>query len=307
MPALTESDVVQRTVEIAQADSIEEAWACFVSAAQAFGFERVNYGYTRFRTGQSIGDPADVLFLSTHALDHVIRFHTSGTYLKSADYRWTHENTGACSWGWVHAEHTAGRLSAQEAEVLEMLGRGRAGYTVSFPVGAPRSKGAMGLAAGKGVSQAIVDAHWLAHESDLLALTHMAHLKVSQMPLPVAAAQLSPHAPVPLLPARSQGNVPRRGADRQPPLMLRAGHDQAADQAAGIYSWLPLGYKVLRKIEQIVHEEQQRAGHIPMLMPTLQSADLWRESGRYDDYGEEMLRITDRHGATCSTARPTKS
>ena len=65
---------------------------------------------------------------------------------------------------------------------------------------------------------------------------------------------------------------------------------------AGIYSWLPLGFKVLRKIENIVHEEQQRAGHMPMLMPTIQSADLWRESGRYDDYGEEMLRMKDRHG-----------
>ena len=76
-------------------------------------------------------------------------------------------------------------------------------------------------------------------------------------------------------------------------LMLRAG--MIKQQAAGIYSWLPLGLKVLRRIEQIVNEEQQRAGHIPLLMPTLQSADLWRESGRYDDYGEEMLRITDRH------------
>ena len=75
-------------------------------------------------------------------------------------------------------------------------------------------------------------------------------------------------------------------------LMLRAGMIKQA--TAGIYSWLPLGFKVLRKLENIVHEEQIRAGHIPMLMPTLQSADLWRESGRYDDYGEEMLRITDR-------------
>ncbi|MBE1282994.1 MAG: proline--tRNA ligase [Rhodobacteraceae bacterium] len=76
-------------------------------------------------------------------------------------------------------------------------------------------------------------------------------------------------------------------------LMLRAG--MIKQSAAGIYSWLPLGFKVLRKIENIVHEEQIRAGHIPMQMPTIQSADLWRESGRYDAYGEEMLRITDRH------------
>lgn len=76
--------------------------------------------------------------------------------------------------------------------------------------------------------------------------------------------------------------------------MLRAGMIKQA--SAGIYSWLPLGFKVLRKLENIVHEEQIRAGHIPMLMPTLQSADLWRESGRYDGYGEEMLRMQDRHG-----------
>ncbi len=76
-------------------------------------------------------------------------------------------------------------------------------------------------------------------------------------------------------------------------LMLRAG--MIKQSSAGIYSWLPMGFKVLRKLEDIVHEEQVRAGHIPMLMPTLQSADLWRESGRYDAYGPEMLRIRDRH------------
>ncbi len=76
-------------------------------------------------------------------------------------------------------------------------------------------------------------------------------------------------------------------------LMLRAGMIKQA--SAGIYSWLPLGFKVLQKIEAIVHEEQIRAGHMPMLMPTIQSADLWRESGRYDAYGAEMLRIKDRH------------
>jgi prolyl-tRNA synthetase len=75
-------------------------------------------------------------------------------------------------------------------------------------------------------------------------------------------------------------------------LMLRAG--MVRQQAAGIYSWLPLGRTVLAKIEQIVREEQNRAGAIEILMPTMQSADLWRESGRYDDYGDEMLRIKDR-------------
>jgi prolyl-tRNA synthetase len=76
-------------------------------------------------------------------------------------------------------------------------------------------------------------------------------------------------------------------------LMLRAG--MIRQEAAGIYAWLPLGLRVLKKIEQVVREEMDRAGAVEILMPTLQLADLWRESGRYDDYGEEMLRIKDRH------------
>src|SRR5215475_5563341 len=76
-------------------------------------------------------------------------------------------------------------------------------------------------------------------------------------------------------------------------LMLRAG--MIRQSSAGIYSWLPLGLRVLKNIEQIVREEQDRAGCQELLMPTIQSADLWKQSGRYDDYGKEMLRITDRH------------
>lgn len=76
-------------------------------------------------------------------------------------------------------------------------------------------------------------------------------------------------------------------------LMLRAGMIRQA--SAGIYTWLPLGFKVLKKIEAVVRDEQTRAGAIEVLMPTIQSADLWKQSGRYDDYGKEMLRISDRH------------
>jgi prolyl-tRNA synthetase len=76
-------------------------------------------------------------------------------------------------------------------------------------------------------------------------------------------------------------------------LMLRAG--MIRQEAAGIYAWLPLGFAVLKNIERIVREEMDRAGAVELLMPTLQLADLWRESGRYDAYGPEMLRIRDRH------------
>src|SRR5271168_484347 len=76
-------------------------------------------------------------------------------------------------------------------------------------------------------------------------------------------------------------------------LMLRAG--MIRQSSAGIYSWLPFGLRVLRKVERIVREEQDRTGALEILMPTIQPAELWRESGRYDDYGKEMLRIRDRH------------
>src|SRR6202022_2562187 len=76
-------------------------------------------------------------------------------------------------------------------------------------------------------------------------------------------------------------------------LMLRAG--MVRQSSAGIYSWLPLGFRVLQKVEQIVREEQDRSGALEVLIPPIQPADLWRESGRYDDYGKEMLRIRDRH------------
>jgi prolyl-tRNA synthetase len=76
-------------------------------------------------------------------------------------------------------------------------------------------------------------------------------------------------------------------------LMLRAG--MIRQSSAGIYSWLPLGLRVLKKVEAIVREEQDRAGAQEILMPTIQPAELWRESGRYDDYGKEMLRLRDRH------------
>ena len=79
-------------------------------------------------------------------------------------------------------------------------------------------------------------------------------------------------------------------------LMIRSG--MIKQESAGIYSWLPLGIKVLKNIEKIIREEQVRAGAIEILMPTLQSSDLWNESGRFDGYGEEMLRVIDRHDRT---------
>ncbi len=89
-------------------------------------------------------------------------------------------------------------------------------------------------------------------------------------------------------------NLPSDAKIKSHQLMLRAG--MIKQSSAGIYSWLPLGLKVMKKIEQVVREEQNKIGAQELLMPTIQSADIWKESGRYNDYGEEMLRIKDRQG-----------
>ncbi len=89
-------------------------------------------------------------------------------------------------------------------------------------------------------------------------------------------------------------NLPSDAKIKSHQLMLRAGMIKQA--SAGIYSWLPLGLKVMKKIEQVVREEQNKIGAQELLMPTIQSAEIWKESGRYNDYGEEMLRIKDRQG-----------
>ena len=89
-------------------------------------------------------------------------------------------------------------------------------------------------------------------------------------------------------------DLPAEAKVKSHQLMLRAG--MIKQSSAGIYSWLPLGFKVMKKIEQIVREEQNAIGAQEMLMPTIQSSEIWKESGRYEDYGEEMLRITDRQG-----------
>ena len=92
-------------------------------------------------------------------------------------------------------------------------------------------------------------------------------------------------------------NNPSEAKIKSHQLMLRVGMIKQA--SAGIYSWLPLGFKVMKKIENIVREEQNKIFAQEILMPTIQSSEIWKESGRYDDYGEEMLRITDRQNRDC--------
>lgn len=193
LPHLTEGDTLAAINQIAAAETVEDVWARIVSALAAFGFERVNYGYTRYSLGVTIGPPDDAFFLSTHSLERVKEFHKSGLYARSADFRWVRENVGACPWDWTSRERAAGRLTEKECRAMDELGtaRSRAGYTISFPVGVPRSKGAIGMGATEGVSQSQLDAHWDHYAPRIMALAHMGHCRLSQLPLDIPGMTLT--------------------------------------------------------------------------------------------------------------------
>ncbi len=191
--SLTDAESLSVINRIAAAKTVECAWNRTVQALGKFGFERVNYGYTRYRVGRSIGPADDAFFLSTHSPRKVKEFHDSGLYLKSADFRWVRENVGACPWDWTRKERAAGRLSPEECAAMDALGaaRRRAGYSISFPDGAPRSKGAMGMGCADGITQAQADAHWAEHGQKIMAIATMGHFKLSQLPLPVPGLHLT--------------------------------------------------------------------------------------------------------------------
>lgn len=179
---------------IAEAERLEDAWALCVAFMARAEFPSVNYGLTRSRVGRSIGDPSEVLFLSTHALKAVIAHHESGRYRNMPEYRWVLENTGAMSWGWIEEERRAGHLSEAERAALDAIPaeRRRAGYSISFPVTQSREKGAMGLPAAAGRAQDEVDAAWARNGPAVMAVAQMFHARVLQLPMPVLGGKLSP-------------------------------------------------------------------------------------------------------------------
>lgn len=177
-------DVVTR---IANCTRIEDAWGLGVAALRRFGFDQINYGFTRFRHDNAVGDPADALFLTNHDADHVKAYFESGFFSRTPMFRWVSENVGACSWRWAAEQRDAGRLSDDEIRAMDenwKLGI-RAGYSIAFSPTSTRSKGAMGLSARAGLDQDQVDAIWSVYGDQVLAIANMMHLKLTQLPYPV--------------------------------------------------------------------------------------------------------------------------
>ncbi len=178
---------------LALAPDIEHVWNGLLAYMERFGFDRLIYGYTRFRTANSFGDPADMLLLSNHDRAFLTPFMQDGLYFHGPMVRWASENTGACSWRWIHDKAANGHLTPEEQAVVA-FNRAHgitAGYTISFPNVSIRSKGALGLTARRGLTQDDVDALWREHGREILIVANVAHLKMTGLPYAGTARRLT--------------------------------------------------------------------------------------------------------------------
>jgi LuxR family transcriptional regulator, activator of conjugal transfer of Ti plasmids len=188
------SNALAHMQRIGNARTPEELWGHLLAALADYGFDRVNYGATRSNRDGSIGDIQDAVFLSNHPRNVMSDYFDMGFFMRTPMFRWVMQNTGACSWGWAEAERRAGRLSPEELVAQDMARKSGmvAGYSISFADPSPRSRAAMGLSAGTGLTQDQVDAMWAQKGGEIMAICQMMHLRMQGMPFPVQRRPLSP-------------------------------------------------------------------------------------------------------------------
>ncbi|GHF58681.1 LuxR family transcriptional regulator [Seohaeicola zhoushanensis] len=169
---------------LANAPTLEDLWSAHTQKMAEYGFDRLIYGFTRFRTQNSLGDPEDFIILSNHTPEYVDTFVHGGLYAHAPMLRWALENEGAGSWRQIAQRFDRGNLSPEELKVIEFNLRMKvsAGYTISFKSVSARAKGAISLAARDGMLQDEVDAVWEEHGRDIHLMNNIAHLKILTLP-----------------------------------------------------------------------------------------------------------------------------
>lgn len=180
--------------KITTAKTIEDLWDIHTDAMAGFGFERILYGYTRFKTDSSLGNPLDTLMLTNCSQDYIEGFVNTGLYFHGPMMPWALKNSGACSWSWVQDQLEEKTFTALELQAMEFnheMGI-TAGYTISFPSKSDRNKGATALAAAPGVTQDDVDAIWDEHGREILLMNNVMHLKTIALPFSSARRPLTP-------------------------------------------------------------------------------------------------------------------
>lgn len=170
--------------ELLNAPSIEALWDMHTRKMDSYGFDRLIYGYTRYRTATSLGDPEDFVLLSNHKPEYMEAFVGQGLYHHAPMVHWALENEGACSWAVLRDMLQTETLSDEERRVFEFnVSQGvTAGYSISFKSVSPRTKGAIALTARADMSQDDIDAVWADHGDDIILLNNIAHLRILTLP-----------------------------------------------------------------------------------------------------------------------------
>ena len=169
---------------IADSQNIEELWDAHLVKMAEYGFDRLIYGFTHYRTSTSLGDPSDFIVLTNHSPAYTDVFLNEGHYFHAPMLHWALENEGAKSWKLLAEMDSSKTLSGPERRVLEFnrdMGV-TAGYTISFKSISARSKGAIALTARKGMDQAAIDQVWAAHGEDITLMNNIVHLKILTLP-----------------------------------------------------------------------------------------------------------------------------
>ncbi len=171
-------------LDLLNAPSLEELWELHTRLMAGYGFDRLIYGYTRYRTATSLGDPDDFVLLTNHKPEYTDVFIGEGLFFHAPMVRWALNNEGACSWSIIREMAATNTLTEAERKVCEFNQQQgvTAGYSISFKSLSPRTKGAIALTGRPGLSQDEIDRIWAIHGDDIMALNTVTHQRILSLP-----------------------------------------------------------------------------------------------------------------------------
>lgn len=181
-------------IEVTNAEDVQDLWETHCARMDNYGFDRLIYGFTRFLTANSFGDPNDLIVLTNHTPAYRKGFVEDGLYRHAPMVRWALENEGHCSWRALAEQISQGSLDEKAAKVVafNLQHKVHAGYTISFQSVSHRAKGAISLTTRAELNQDDADAIWAEHGQDIILLNNLVHLKIMTLPLPLAGQKLTP-------------------------------------------------------------------------------------------------------------------
>jgi LuxR family transcriptional regulator len=181
-------------IELTNSHSVETLWKHHCDRMAEYGFDRLLYGFTRFMTATSFGDPNDFVVLSNHPAAYRKGFVEDGLYRDAPMVRWALEHEGHCSWRVLAEQLLTGEMDEKARKVVEfnLSHKVLAGYTISFKSVSHRAKGAISLTSRADISQDDADEIWREHGNDIVLMNNMVHLKLLTLPVPAPNKELTP-------------------------------------------------------------------------------------------------------------------